>query len=166
MRQMKKDKISEQELEFVHEYVSNGFKGRQAYEVAFKLSEKDIEDKKGYYGSYRLLKRQIVQDAIDMEEGSYKAKAREIDMSREDILQELKEIIWGKRTIVTKEGAKVDIGEDGKTKIAAINTLVKLTGDFSPEKKEIDFTQEKKLDTKNMSEEELKALQATLMNEM
>ena len=161
---MKNKKITEQELKFVHEYVSNGFKGREAYKVAFGLEKKDNEN--ASKGAYRLLKKQIIQDAIDSEEGSYKALAREMVMNRNEILNKLKDIVWGTRVAVTKDGTKVEIEEDGKTKIAAINTIVKLTGDFSPERKEIDFTQEKKIDTKNLTEEQLKEMQAALMNEM
>lgn len=163
---MKTNNITEQELNFVHEYVSNGFRGKDAYLAAFQKEGEEMKDTKAYSGSYRLLKKQIIQDAIDAEEGSYKAKAREMDMSRSDILSELKNIVWGSRKAITKDGDEIEVTEDGKTKIAAINTLVKLTGDFSPERKEVDFTQETKIDTKGMTPEKLKELQAALMDEM
>jgi len=162
---MKKQVLTEQELKFVHNYVSNGFEGTAAYAKAFDIdTEKDSS--KASSGAYRLLKKVVIQDAIDFEEGSYKATAREIGMGRIEVLKELKDIIWGKRVALTKKGDAIEVGEDGKTKIAAINTLVKLTGDFSPERKEVEFSTDKKIDTKNLTDKELKELQAALMNEM
>ena len=153
-------------MSFVHEYVSNGFNGSQAYKAGFELGDSDKEDAVARTSAYRLLKKPVIQDAIDAEEGSYKAMARGMEMSRKEILKELKEVIWGERVMLDKNQVQITVGEDGKTKIAAINTLVKLTGDFSPERKEVDFSATKKIDTKNLSEEEIKELQATLLTEM
>ena len=80
---MKNSKIlSEQELAFVHEYVSNGFNGSKAYKAGFKLCDSEKEDGVARTSAYRLLKKPIIQDAIDAEEGSYKAMARGMEMSR------------------------------------------------------------------------------------
>lgn len=161
---MSKKTITEKDLLFVHEYIRNGFNGTQAYMVAFELAEEQRES--AAKGAYRLLKNPFIQEAIDQEEGSYRALAREMAMNRKEILEELQRIIWGKSTVLTKAGMPIEIENDGKTKVNAINTLVKLTGDFSPEKKEIDFSTERKIDTKNLSEDEIKALQATLLGEL
>ena len=160
-------KITEQELKFVHDYVSNGFKGTKAYESAFEIKPKDDKERNKIGGrAYRLLKTQIIQDAIDTEEGSFKATAREMDMGRKEILGELNKILFGSQVRIDKKGEQIEIEEDGKTKIAAINTLCKLTGDFSPERKEVDFSPSRKIDTKNLSKEEIKAMQESLLNEM
>jgi len=161
---MAKKTLTEKDLLFVHEYVSNGFNGTKAYQKAFEIDD-DNKDS-AYKGAYRLLKNPNIQEAIDQEEGSYRALAREMEMNRTEILKELKNIIWGKVKIPTKSGDILEVENDGKTKNAAINTLVKLTGDFQPEKKEVDFSTERKIDTKNLSEDEIKQLQATLLGEL
>ena len=159
--------LTEQDLRFDHEYVSNGFKGTQAYLAAFGLDSENEKDKRtAGSGAYRLLKKPQIQDAIDNEEGSYKALAREMDMSRKDVLNELKDVIWGQTKVVTKKGDVIEIENDGKTKVAAINTLIKLTGDFTPERREVDFSSAKKIDTSNMSDEAIKELQDSLLNEL
>lgn len=164
---MTKRSLDEKELKFVHEYVSNGFNGTKAYLAAFELDGEDEKDRRAAgTGAYRLLKKQPIQDLIDVEEGSYKALAREMEMDRKEILKEIKNIVWGERIVLDKKGEQVKIGEDGKTKIAAINTLIKLTGDFTPEKREVDFGSGKKIDTSNMSDEEIKELQDSLLNEL
>lgn len=161
---MAKKSLSEKELLFVHEYVSNGFNGTAAYAKAYEIAEEKKDTAAS--GAYRLLKNTSIQEAIDQEEGSYKALAREMDMDRKEILQELKRIVWGKQKVILKSGDVVEVENDGKTKNSAITTLCKLTGDFSSEKREIDFTTDRKIDTKNLTEDEIKALQATLLSEM
>jgi hypothetical protein len=158
----KQTTLSEQELVFVHEYVRNGFNGSASYKVAYQ----EEDQAKASHGAYRLLKKPLIQDAIEQEEGSYKALARELEMDRKAILQELKDIIWAEHNFVTKKGDVVAIQNDGKTKNAAIVTLCKLIGDFSPEKKEVEFTTEKVIDTKNMTKEDIELLQAALLKEM
>lgn len=118
--------LSIRELQFVEEYLSNGFNGSRAYQVAYKTDNTDVAKAE----AWALLRKPKIQDAIESSERSYRQLAREMEMDRRSILKVLIKIIKD---------------DDVKEKLTGINTLAKLCGDFAPEKREIHLDYESKL---------------------
>ena len=143
---MQKNELTIKELRFVEEYVGNSFNGSKSYQIAYQTDNKDISKAE----AWKMLQKQKIQDAIMLTEKSYKQLAREMRLDRRRVLTVLREIIKG---------------DNAKDKLAGINILCKLTGDFSPQRQEIQVEYESSLDIdlSKLSADELKELQDSIL---
>lgn len=141
-------KLNEQQNQFVEEYVKNGFNGTDAYKAAYP----NAQDATARVEACRFLKDERIQEAIDIEEGTYKSLARTMKLGKKDILKKIKSIL---------------VDADPKSQIAAINTLFKVTGDLAPEKKQIEFDDKSNIDlSKLKTKEDLEKAKAALLKEL
>jgi phage terminase small subunit len=144
-----KTSLTPKEQLFVNEYVTNGYNGTKAYMKAYDTDNDNV----AAVNACVLLKKEKIQDALEVEEGGFRQIARQHKADKVAIVKKLQEIIFG--------------DFDGKTIISAINTLAKLTGDFAPEKKSVHVEDAiGDVDTKNMSPEQLEELKKTLLSQM
>jgi hypothetical protein len=141
--------LSIRELKFIEEYLSNGFSGAKSYKIAYGCKNSNVAKAE----AWTLLKKPKIQSAIEASERSYRQMAREMQMGRKNILKELIKIIKS---------------DDPKDKLAGINTLGKLCGDFAPQKKEISFEYESSLnkDLTKLSDEELLILRDEILADL
>jgi len=142
--------LTEKEIRFVEEYVLNGYVGSRAYALAYSTDNKNLAKAE----AWSLLRKPHIQEAISASEKSCRQIAREMSLDRKSILYELKKIIKGDYT--------------AKDRLAGINTFCKLTGGFSPDKSEVDiyFEKKEKIDTSNMSSEQIRELQNAIFAEL
>lgn len=154
--------LDDKEKAFVKEYVENGYNGTLAVQKIYNVG-KDVT---ACTRAIQLLKNKRVQEAIDQTENSFKRIARDMNLDRQSILVELKKIILGKQLVILKNGNVAEIEFQAKDKIAAITLLVKLTGDYTPERKELEVTINEGINITNMNEFEIIALQKVLLAEL
>lgn len=142
--------LTDKEIGFVEEYITNGYNGSRAYQVAYSTDNKNLAKAE----AWAMLRKPHIQEAIEASEKSCRQIARENGLDRKSILLELKKIIKGNFS--------------ARERLAGLNTLLKITGSFSPVKTEIDFSfnERKKIDTSNMSLEEIKQLGYKIAAEM
>ena len=157
------EKLTLKERAFVEEYFRNEFNGKQAY---LKAYDTDNENSAAV-NAHNLLKLTRIQDAIEVEEGGYKQMARMKGLDKRKIIEELKEIILGEETVVSK-GEQLKVRYDAKQRNAAIITLCKLMGDFTETRKTtlVSETQVKDIDLKNLTDEQLVKLRESLMADL
>lgn len=160
--------LTELQLKFVEEYVANGFNGKQAYLAA----SPEVEETTAANAACKFLKDARIQDAIEAEEGNYKKLSRELGLDKKKIIEKLKAIIEKKQIKICTRGKGDDVEvyeqvteSEPKDVISAINTLLKLTGDFTPEKLEVAEKSEE-IDVSKLNEEERETLKAKLVAEL
>jgi phage terminase small subunit len=139
--------LSIKELKFVQEYLINGFNGKRAYMAAYETDNENMASVQACV----MLKKPKILKALDEEEGGFKELARTYGAEKKNIVKKLIEHM--------NEG-------DRKESIAAITTLMKLTGDFAPEKKEVKVDEESKIDIENMTDKQLEDLKKNLLSNM
>ena len=134
------------ELKFIEEYLTNGFNGSGAYQVAYETDNRDVAKAE----AWALLRKPKIQFAIEDSEQSYRALAREMKIGRKNILKEV--------IVVVKS-------DNHKEKLAGINLICKLTGGFSPERKDVSIEYESNfnVDISKLSKEELLALRTEIL---
>jgi hypothetical protein len=131
---------TDNELEFVKNYISNGYNGAKAYREAYSTNNQAVAKAE----AWRLLRKPKIQELITASEKSCRQIAREIKLDRKRVLLELKKIIKGNYS--------------ARERLAGINILCKVTGAFSPDRSEVDihFSEERKYDTSKMTEQQIK----------
>jgi hypothetical protein len=124
------------ELRFVEAYLESGFNGAAAYRKAYNTDNSNVAKAE----AYKMLRKPKIIKAIDASEISYKQLARQLNLSRRDIVEELKNIIRG---------------NEKKNTLIAINLLCRLLGDYGAEKIEINkYSFDTNADISKMTPEE------------
>jgi len=146
---MQKNKLTIKELRFVEEYVGNSFNGSKAYQISYQTENSNLAKAE----AWKMLQKHKIQDAIMLTEKSYKQLAREMRLDRRRILIMLRQVIKG---------------NNAKEKLAGINILCKLTGDFSPKKEEVQIEYESSfdIDISKLSKKELLELRDKILANM
>jgi hypothetical protein len=143
--------LTDKELKFVEEYISNGYVGSRAYKIAYSTDNNNLAKAE----AWKLINRRPhIQEAISASEKSCRQISREIALDRKSILLELKKIIKG--------------GYNAREKLASINILCKLTGAFSPKKSEYDlnFLVKKNINYDKLSQKEIKELETSILADL
>jgi len=153
--------LTQKEKLFVEEYVVNNFNGKRAYMKAYESDNENLAATE----ACKLLKKQKIQDALEVEEGGFRQIARQHKLDRAAIVQKLYDLIYGTTLVKTKLGEFIEIPQDGKTINSAIVTLARLTGDFSPEKKVVELENGLgDVDLSKLSKEQKEQLKASLLS--
>jgi len=110
-----------------------------------------------------MLKDPRIVARLEELEGDYKSLGRQMGVDKKRIIEKIK--VGLEATKISREG------ESSPDYIAinnAVNTWAKLTGDFSPEKKEVKFKDEGGLqgDPKKMTKEELLEAKEQILKEL
>jgi len=153
--------LTEKETKFIEEYLSNGFKGREAYLVAYNTDNKNMASVE----SYKMLRNEKILAELDKQEGVFRQVAREVNLDKKQIIKKLRDIIFEKQLVLNKAGDLKEIDADAKSANAAIITLARLCGWFEPEKREVKLDSSS-IDTKGLSSEELESLKLQLLKEL
>lgn len=156
------EKLNQKESNFIENYVSNGFSNAtEAYIQSYETNNRNTAKKE----AHKLLQKNKIQKGIEQAEFGYKHLARAHGVSRVNIILKLKEIIMGKKEIIDESGKTIQEPKyDGKTINSAITTLCKLTGDFAPQKQEIEIESSGlDVDVSKLNPEELEELRLKLL---
>ena len=163
-------RLKNKESLFVKELIDNDFNATEAYCRAWKTDNRKVGSVEGC----KLLKKDKILVAIEVDIGSNKRISWEEGLNRRQVMKALREIILGEVPLLDKNGKPVKdengkivkIGHSDKSIISAINTLAKLIGDFAPDDKTITLKDETGEDLSKLSEEELKERKVKILNEL
>ena len=168
------DLLTDLQERFIEEYFANSFQPMPAY----LASHPDCNSEKAArVNASRLLKNPKILEAMEILEGDYKRIAREKGIDRHQVAKRLADIINGKQKIVIKtkkllagkivtNEKLVEIDNAPKDVVAAINTLAKLIGDFSPEEHKLEWKDGTTPDFSKMSDEEKLEYKKKLLAEL
>jgi len=152
-----RNNLTEKQLGFCTEYVSNGYNGAQAYKVAYKQDNYDTCKAQAYY----MLRLPQIQEGIKNAELDYRVTGHGVGINKEAVLSVIKRALNAKRA--TKDGEEYDYN----AQLKAIEVYAKLVGDFSPEKKSVVFDDiSDNVDVSKMTPEERDAYKAKILAEL
>lgn len=163
--------LKDNEAAFVREFVDCNFNGTEAYCRAWETDNRKV----GSVQACKMLKKDKILVAIEIEIGSNKRISWEEGLDRRQIMKALREIIFGKVPLLddkgdpikNKEGKVFETGHSDKSVISAINTLAKLIGDFVPDKTDITLkVDDSGKDLSKLSEEELEEYRIRIIKEL
>lgn len=132
---------------FCEVYLTNGFNGTKAYQEAYGT------EKSGSASAcaHDLLNKADIIDYLKVLEGDYRIIGQEVGINKKLIMERLKDQLFAKKKVFFDDG-NIEKEVDDNTAInGAINTYLKLTGDFAPEKKDINVKGESGLSAEDLS---------------
>jgi phage terminase small subunit len=154
-------KLTENQIRFCEEYVLNGFNGTKGYVVAFGQENTNA----AAVGACQLLRDSRILDKIKEVEGDYRVVGHKIGVNKELIVNRLKDLLYAKKQVFYN-GEHIGDADDNAAINKAIETFLKLTGDFAPEKKQIVIDDGAEVDVTKLTEEERKLLKEKILREL
>ena len=154
-------KLTEKQINFCEEYVANGFKGGLAYKVAYEQDNSNMASSQ----ASKMLRMPHIQDKIFEVEGAYRLVGNKLGINKELIMKRLLSGLNAKKPFYYN-GKKVEDIDDYTAINAAITTYAKLTGDFAPEKKQIEIEEGLDKDPSKMTPEERQELTKKILEEI
>ena len=150
---------------FCEAYILNGFNGTKAYQEAYGT------EKSGSAAvcAHDLLNKADIIDYLKVLEGDYRIIGQEVGINKKLIMERLKDQLFAKKKVFFDDGNIEKEVEDNTAINGAINTYLKLTGDFAPEKKDIKLNGDSALSTEDLSKstpEELEKKKQELILEL
>jgi hypothetical protein len=155
-------KLTDKQLKFCEEYVANGYKGGEAYGIAFENDNKNASR----VGAYTLLRDFKIVEKIKEIEGNYKILGMEMGIDRKGILTKIKEMLNATKKTY-HQGVLLEEVLDSNAVNNAIVTWAKLTGEFEAEKKQITLESEGlDKDPSKMTDEEREQVKTEILKEL
>jgi len=154
--------LNEKQIKFCEEYVANGYVGRKAYAAAY--DQKDANS--AGVGAAQLLRDPRIVDKIKDVEGDYRIIGYRLGINKKFILQRLVELLSAEKQVFFN-GRIVGSVSDNASVNKALDTLIKIFGDFSAEKKEIAIDDAfSDVDISKLSKEERKELKDAILKSL
>jgi hypothetical protein len=152
--------LNENQVKFCEEYVANGYNGKQAYMTAYSQENENTSA----VAAHKLLRTSKIVEKIEEIEGNYRIIGHKLGIDKKLILNRLKDLLDAKKEVFFNGKVVGEMSDYGAINKAA-ETLLKILGDFSPEKKEISLTEDS-IDFSKMTEEEKKEYKERLLREL
>jgi phage terminase small subunit len=152
--------LNEKQTKFCEEYVANGYNGTAAYRTVY--SQED--DNSAAVAAHKLLRNSKIVDKIKEIEGDYRIIGHKLGIDKKLILTRLRDLLSAKKQVFFN-GEEVGLIDDNSSVNKAIENIMKIMGDFAPEKKELSI-EETDVDLSKMSEEERKEYKEKLLRSL
>lgn len=127
--------LNENQKRFCEEYILNGFNGTKAYKVAYNQENASS----AAVSAHDLLNKDNVIDYLSVLEGDYRIIGQGVGINKKVIMKTLRDQLQAKKKVFFNDGKDEKEVDDNTAVNNAINTYLKLTGDFAPEKKSVEF---------------------------
>lgn len=163
-------KLNDNQIRFCEQYVANGYHGTQAYRDAYGLGAKKITDegkkeaRTASTASCTMLRDFRIIEKIKEIEGDYRIIGHKLGIDKKAILGKLRDLLSAKKQVFY-DGAQVGVVDDNASVNKAVETILKIMGDFAPEKSEVTI-EEGSVDFSKMSEEEKKEYKEKLLRSL
>lgn len=155
-------RLNENQSRFCEEYVANGYNGTKAYVDAYGEDNKNTAS----VAASKMLRDIRIIDKIKEVEGDYRIVGQRLGIDKKLILKKLKDLLSAKKQVFLN-GVCVGEADDNAAANKAIETLIKLYGDFSPEKKEFKIEDsDSEIDLDKLSEQEREELREKILKEL
>lgn len=143
-------KLNKNQINFCEQYVINEYNGAKAYRIAYNDNNKGTSSS----AASKMLRDPRVIDRIKEVEGNYRIIGHKLGVDKKLILNKLKGLLSAKKQVFFN-GVEVGQVDDNACINKTIETLLKIMGDFAPEKKDISFIDETdEVDISKLSKEE------------
>ncbi len=152
--------LNQKQIDFCEEYVANGYNGTQAYSTAY--TQKDQNS--AAVAAHKLLRNQKIIEKVKDIEGDYRIIGHKLGIDKKLILAKLKDLLSAKKQVFFNGEIAGEI-DDNASINKSIETLLKIMGDFAPEKKEIAI-EESDVDLSKMTDEEKKEYKEKLLRSL
>jgi len=155
-------RLTEKQRKFCEVYISNGYKKTVAYQEVFGTEKKvsDITNR-----VIILMKKPAVVAEIERIEGEYRALGHEIGIDKRYVLNKIKEQIEAKKPII-RGGVLIGEVPDNAAINKALELLLKVLGDFSPEKKDLLIDTPARVDIADMTPAQREEYKKKLLREI
>ncbi len=153
--------LTQKQIDFCEIYIKNGFNGKDAYQLAYDTDNANL----AAVEAHKLLKNEKIKEYLEQAEGGYREIMRAQKIGRTQLVKKLWDLTEYRKIKTDKEGNI--IGEEWDTASAnkALDTLIKLMGDYAPKQiEEIKKAKTKELADKKMNE--LEEIKVRILNEI
>lgn len=155
-------KLNENQDNFCEQYVINEYNGSKAYQIAYNEKNKNT----AAVAACKMLRDPRVINRIKEIEGEYRIIGHRLGIDKKLILNRLKDLLYAKKQVFFN-GQEVGTVDDNASINKSIETILKIMGDFAPEKKEINLDiDDTDVDIASLSDEERKELKEKLLRSL
>ncbi len=158
---IKMTNLTENQSRFCEEYVANDYNGTKAYCIAYETDDK----KTASPAASKLLREQKIIDEVKRVEGDYRVIGHKLGINKKLILKRLLDLLYAKKQVFFN-GQPVGTMDDNAAATKAIEVLLKINGDFSPDRQEITIDDKADIDVTKMTEEERKQYKDKLLRDI
>lgn len=152
--------LNPKQIDFCEEYVANGYNGTAAYRTVYE--QKD--DNSAAVAAHKLLRNTQIVEKVKEIEGDYRIIGHKLGIDKKLILTRLYDLLSAKKQVFFN-GEEVGVVDDNASVNKAIENILKIMGDFAPEKKEITIDDES-VDMSKMTDEEKKEYKDKLLRSL
>ncbi|MFA5072008.1 MAG: terminase small subunit [Candidatus Pacearchaeota archaeon] len=149
--------LNQRQTEFCEEYVANEYNATKAYKNVYKQND----DNAAAVAAHKLLRNSRIIEKIKEIEGDYRIIGHRLGIDKKVILSRLQALLSAKKQVFFN-GEMVGEVDDNASVNKAIESILKIMGDFAAEKKEISID-ESDVDMSKMTDEEKKEYKDKLM---
>jgi hypothetical protein len=153
-------KLNENQIRFCECYVANGYKGTKAYQEAYAQENSKVSA----VAAHKMLRDPRITEKIREIEGDYRVLGHKLGIDKKLILNNLKNLLLAKKQVFYN-GEMVGTADDNAARNKALETLLKIFGDFAPEKSEM-VIEESEVDFSKMTDEEKKEYKEKLLRSL
>jgi hypothetical protein len=125
-------RLNENQIKFCEAYVANDFNAKLAYKLVYP----DAKDTTASSNSHNMLKDVRILEKIKEIEGDYRVIGHKVGIDKIAILNRLKDLLFAKKQVF-HNGVVIGEVNDNAASNKAIETILKIYGDFSPDKKDL-----------------------------
>lgn len=153
-------KLTDNQVRFCECYVANGFQAKKAYQEAYNQDKENV----AAVAASKLLRNPRIIDKIKEVEGDYRVIGHKLGIDKKLILNNLLNLLSAKKQVFYN-GEMVGTADDNAARNKALETLLKIFGDFAPDERKLSI-EDNDLDMSKMSEEEKKEYKEKLLRSL
>lgn len=152
---------------FCEAYIKNNFNATEAYVIASKESGGNANRDTAAAEGSKLLKDKAILEEIDRLEGSYQLTALKSGISKQKVIDIIKEMLNAKKKTFNRNGEVIDESPDNTAINNALITYAKFIGAFTDKKKiEIGEEEQNETDIEDLTDEQKAELKEKLLKEL
>lgn len=151
--------LNEKQLQFCEEYALT-YNGTDAYVKVYKQNNR----RAAAVAANQMLKTSKIVDKIKELEGDYRIIGHKIGLNKEIILKRLKELLYAKKQLFYN-GEQVGEIDDNPSANKALETILKIWGDFAPEKVEMK-DEPSEIDVSKLTKKEIKEYKKRILKSL
>ena len=155
-------KLNDNQIRFCEQYVINNYNGSKAYQIAYNEDNKNT----AAVAASKMLRDIRIIDKVKEVEGDYRVIGHKLGVDKKLILNKLIDLLNAKKQVFFN-GKVVGEMDDNASRNKAIETILKIMGDFAPEKQDVRLLDdESTIDPSKLTEEERAKLKEKILREL
>ena len=152
--------LNKNQIQFCEEYVANDYNGTKAYKLAYNQKDSNTSA----VAAHKMLRDPRIIEKIKEIEGDYRIIGHKLGIDKKLILSRLFDLLSAKKQVFFN-GMEVGEVDDNASVNKAIENILKIMGDFAPEKSEV-IIEETDVDISKFTKEERKEYKDKLLRQL